>query len=235
LRKIHDLEAGPVMPRALHMGLVLGLVLAFALAAWPLASADARSSGAKRSRIDEIIIHATGGPSCRRGKVVFSNPGTLQWMARFFKRSRRVSIHYIVGRDGRIARGVAENRVAIHARHHNRTSIGIEMINEGNGRVAFPKAQVAALVKLVRAIRRRHAIALSKILRHSDVDHSTFRCAGKRVRRKQDPGPAFDWKAFKAALRAPDGLRKLAKRRHIHGAARLLAPPRLIRHAGVPR
>ena len=165
-----------------------------------IGQAFARSSGKKRSVVNEIIIHATGGPSCRRGKVVFSKPGTLKLMSRFFKNSRRVSIHYIVGRDGKIAKGIPESRVAIHARRHNTHSIGIEMINEGNGSRPFPEAQFKALVKLVRGIRNRHGIGLDHIQRHSDVDHSTFKCGGKLVRRKQDPGPAFDWKRFQFEL-----------------------------------
>lgn len=196
-------------------GLAVATVLALVL---PLSPAQAFTSGAKRSKVTEIIVHATGGPSCKGRKVAFSNPGTLKLMARFFKRSRRVSIHYIVGRDGRISKGIPENRVAIHTRGHNRQSIGIEMINRGDGSEYFPPAQFDAMVKLVRGIARRHNIKPQNILRHSDVDHSTFRCAGKRIRRKQDPGPAFDWRAFKAAL-APQPR---------FYAGRLLAPPRLV-------
>ena len=160
----------------------------------------AKTSGAKRNHISEIIIHATGGPSCIKGKVVFSDPGTLARMTRFFRNSRRVSIHYIIGRNGKIVKGLDERRIAIHARGHNRQSIGIELINEGDGRVPFPEAQMAALVALVHDIRNRYRITLDRILRHSDVDHTTFWCGGKKIRRKQDPGPAFDWKRFQFEL-----------------------------------
>jgi len=163
-------------------------------------SAHGKQNGKKRAKITEIIVHATGGPSCSHGKVVFSPPGTLQLMRRFFKNSRRVSIHYIVGRDGTIAKGIAENQIAIHARRHNKFSIGIEMINEGDGKTPFPDVQMAALVKLVDSIRNRYGITLDNIHRHSDVDHSTFKCGGKSVARKQDPGPAFDWSRFQFEL-----------------------------------
>ena len=67
-------------------------------------------------------------------------------------------------------------------------------------------ARLDALVALARDIRARYpAIALTRVLRHSDVDHSTFPaetfgagCAA--FRRKEDPGSAFPWDAFKAAL-----------------------------------
>ena len=194
--KIHSerpkkVDFGPVMAA------IMAGVVVFAVVSAP---AQARRSGKKRQTVTEVIIHATGGPSCARGKVVFSAPGTLKRMSKFFRNSRRVSIHYIVGRDGKIAKGIPENRVAIHARRHNKRSIGIEMINEGDGSKPFPEPQFAALVKLVRRIRAKYAIDMSRIQRHSDVDHSTFKCGGKRVRRKQDPGPAFDWKRFQFEL-----------------------------------
>ena len=201
---------------------LLALLGVAPLFAYMSAPAAARKSGAKRVVVNEIIIHATGGPSCQHGKVVYSDPGTLKRMARFFRRSRRVSIHYIIGRDGEIAKGVSERQVAIHTRGHNRTSIGIELINEGDGLVPFPEKQTAALIKLVRDIRRRHKIPLARILRHSDADHSTFRCGGRIVRRKQDPGASFPWNAFQAALQDQGQQRKFY-------AVRLLAPPKLVR------
>ena len=52
---------------------------------------------------------------------------------------------------------------------------------------------------------RHTGIGLERVLRHSDVDQSTFpadrygdRCTA--YRRKGDPGDAFPWDAFKAAL-----------------------------------
>ena len=126
-------------------------------------------------------------------------------MTRFFKKSRRVSIHYIVGRNGRISKLVPENRVAIHTRGHNARSVGIEMINEGDGTKPYPEMQYRALLKLVQSIRARHKVPIGNVKRHSDVDHSTFRCGGKRVRRKQDPGPAFDWNRFRFDLLLVNG------------------------------
>ncbi len=161
---------------------------------------QARSSGKKRAVVSKIIIHATGGPSCKNGSLVFSPPGDLARMARFFKTNRRVSIHYIIGRNGAVVKGIPENEVAIHARRHNDTSIGIELINEGNGAAVFPDAQMASLVRLVGGLRRRYNIKLDQILRHSEVDHSTFRCGDHVFARKQDPGPALDWRRFQFEL-----------------------------------
>ncbi|MEL6373180.1 MAG: hypothetical protein AAFR04_04375 [Pseudomonadota bacterium] len=58
--------------------LTAGLVLAASLIPSP---ADAGTRGKKRQHVREIIVHATGGPSCRRGRVHFSAPGTLDHRA----------------------------------------------------------------------------------------------------------------------------------------------------------
>ncbi|MBP7775592.1 MAG: N-acetylmuramoyl-L-alanine amidase [Acidobacteria bacterium] len=99
-------------------------------------------------------------------------------------------------------------RAATHATGWNQRSIGIELVNNGDGVDPFPPPQVDALVTLVDAIRRRHpGIDASRVLRHSDVDHSTFPVASfgqgcSAFRRKEDPGEAFPWDAFRAALTA---------------------------------
>ncbi len=171
--------------------------------------AGARTSGPKRSQVDEIIVHATGGPSCRRGKVVFSAAGDLERMARFFARNPVVSIHYIIGRDGQVAASVPEDEVARHTRDNNDRSIGIELINGGDGREPYPAEQVDRLVKLVRDVMARWRVPAAEVKGHDDVDHSTFRCGGEVVRRKQDPGPRFPWAEVRQRLRAADAGRPM--------------------------
>jgi N-acetyl-anhydromuramyl-L-alanine amidase AmpD len=172
------------------------ILLALPLALLLLVPVAARERGPERSTISEIIIHATGGPSCRGGRVVFSDPGTIERMRLFFARSATLGIHYIIERDGRIARGVPENQVAVHTMDNNEASIGIELINRGDGSEPFPEPQVRALATLVVDIMRRRGLGLEALKRHSDIDHSTFTCAGRLVRRKQDPGPVFPWDSF---------------------------------------
>lgn len=173
--------------------ILFALSMALPLVVVPVA---ARERGPERNAISEIIVHATGGPSCRGGRVVFSDPGTIEQMRRFFARSATLGIHYIIERDGRIARGVPESQVAVHTMDNNEASIGIELINRGDGSEPFPASQVQALAALVVDIMRRQGLGLEALKRHSDVDHSTFTCAGRLVRRKQDPGPAFPWDSF---------------------------------------
>ena len=83
-----------------------------------------------------------------------------------------MSIHYVVGRDGQVAAGVPEALAASHAIGWNQRSIGIELVNNGDGADPFPVVQIEALLQLVRAIRARHpGVTPARVLRHSDVDH----------------------------------------------------------------
>lgn len=160
----------------------------------------AKSRGAPRSTVSEVIVHATGGPFCRGGSVAFSPAGDPDRMRRFFEASGQVSIHYIVGRDGSVVRSVPETEVAFHAIDHNDTSIGIELINGGDGVDPYPAEQIAALSRLLHGIRMRWAIPLGQIKGHEETDHTTFVCGGKNVRRKQDPGPLFPWDRLRLDL-----------------------------------
>lgn len=74
-------------------------------------------------------------------------------------------------------------------------------MNKGDGVDDYPAAQIAALKELVLEIKSRHPdITNANVVRHSDVDNSTFDCAGKKEKRKRDPGPKFPYAAFLQSL-----------------------------------
>ena len=106
----------------------------------------------------------------------------------------RLGIHYMIDRDGTTRASVPENRVAHHVYRYSGRSVGIELINEGDGVDAFPEPQLAALVQLLRELRQRHGIARDGIRRHSDVDQTRMPCDRSR-RRKLDPGEAFPYES----------------------------------------
>lgn len=170
----------------------------------------------RRRGIDALIVHSLGGPDCRDGARFYRTvTGDARlWMATF-NRLPIVSIHYVVDREGQIEAGVPEDIAATHATGWNQRSIGIELVNNGDGRDPFPDAQITALVTLAKAIMARHpGIRMERVLRHSDVDESTFPAARfgegcTAYRRKEDPGAAFPWDAFRAAL-APQPHRRHA-------------------------
>ena len=188
----------------------VGTLCARVAVALCLVGGDARATSTghpRRHTIDSLIIHSLGGPDCKDGTRFFKevDGDALSW-AKTFASLPGVSIHYVIGRDGTVVSAVPEDLAASHAIGWNQRSIGIELVNNGDGTDPFPAAQIAALVRLAREIRKRHGdVALERVLRHSDVDHTmfpaeTFGAGCAAYRRKLDPGAAFPWEAFRVAL-----------------------------------
>jgi N-acetylmuramoyl-L-alanine amidase len=136
------------------------------------------------SRVRFIIIHYT--------QLDFQH--SLQRLTR-----ADVSSHYLVDRDPpTIYRLVPEARRAWHAGPSywqgatalNASSVGIELVNLGNGDdpekpyEPFPAAQIDSVIALVRDIQRRHAVRPDRILGHAEVQPQT----------RTDPGPQFPWR-----------------------------------------
>ena len=169
-----------------------------------------------------IVIHAVSGPKCDSDGIVRYTlapavPGNdAEFYAAKIRADRRqVSIHYVIGRSGNIAKGVPEDIIAYHAGNPdvNGRSIGIELVNDGDGKDPFPPAQIAALIKLIKDLRARYSISLAGIVRHADVDQRLCTCPwtdaaqlaneGEGVatyRRRSDPGAAFPYDQVRAAV-----------------------------------
>ncbi len=158
----------------------------------------ARTTAESRLRtvaVDSVVLHAIGGPFCKQGEVLFSvaSGEGERWIS-FFSRHKVLGIHYVVDRRGMVFSGIAEDRVANHTLGWNQSSIGIELVNRGDGKEAYTKVQMDALVKLLTGVMSRYPeISTSSIVRHSDVDDTKFECAGIAHKRKSDPGVLFDY------------------------------------------
>ena len=132
-----------------------------------------------------------------------------------------VSAHYLISDEAPpvIYRLVDETRRAWHAGPSywrgqtmlNASSIGIEIAHPGfrttaQGReyLPYPKAQIDALIPLVKDIVTRHGILPERVLGHSDI----------APQRKEDPGPMFPWKrlADEGIVPWPDAARVAAQR-----------------------
>jgi N-acetylmuramoyl-L-alanine amidase len=133
-----------------------------------------------------------------------------------------VSAHYLLSDDEVpvIYRLVPEERRAWHSgpswwRGHrmlNASSIGIEIVHPGfllkpdgtREYVPFSKAQIDALIPLVKDIVQRHGIRPERIVGHSDV----------LPQYKEDPGPTFPWQRLADAglIAWPDAQRVAAQR-----------------------
>ena len=109
-----------------------------------------------------------------------------------------VSSHYLINdQPPTIYQLVDENQRAWHAgpsywrgySHLNASSIGIEIVNAGNGGdpsaayAEYPGQQIERVIELVRDVQRRHRVRPDRVLGHSDIQPLT----------KQDPGPRFPW------------------------------------------
>ncbi len=133
---------------------------------------------------DCVILHYTD---------MLSAEGALE---RLCDPAAEVSSHHLVAEDGRIWSLVPETERAWHAglscwggeRDMNSRSVGIELANPGDGcgHAPFPAPQMRALEALLTEILGRWSIPPERVLAHSDI----------APRRKQDPGPRFDWRGL---------------------------------------
>lgn len=127
-----------------------------------------------------VVIHHTSGDSADQALRTLTDP------------ARKVSAHYLIGRDGMIIQLVDERARAWHAGESkwgahtdiNSVSLGIELDN--NGREPFSDAQIASLLRLLADLRERYQIPAAHFLGHADV----------APRRKTDPSRYFPWKTL---------------------------------------
>ena len=175
----------PTGARLLAALLALGLLL-------PVL-AEARIGSKPRAVTSRIVVHAIGGPKCQNGKVVFSGaPQDAKFWKSFFDKPSNPGMHYVVDREGQVAASTPENVFVNHAQDNGQDSVGIELVNDGDGTDPFTEPQIAALAKLIREIADRHGLGREAVVTHEEIDTRTFPCGGVAVKKKQDPGPLFD-------------------------------------------
>lgn len=168
----------------------LALVVAFWLAGCaPLAPVPERSAASALAvervaspnfdarRPNLVVIHHTTNTTLEQAQRTLTSP------------ERKVSAHYLVGRDGRIVQLVDEGARAWHAGKAwwggttdvNSASLGIELDNDGTE--PFAEAQIDALLALLGDIGARYPIPAANYVGHGDVAPT----------RKGDPSVLFPW------------------------------------------
>jgi len=163
--------------------------------------ASAQSGGQMRSTVDLVVIHTIGGPSCQNSSVVYPTiAGDAKRWLTYFKDHETIGIHYVIGRNGETLAGIQENEIAYHAYGNNQTSIGIELVNNGDGSDPFPPEQISALVKLLRELCSSYGLSVDKIKGHEEIDKRMFQCGSSSFKEKVDPGLAFPWHEVREAL-----------------------------------
>jgi N-acetylmuramoyl-L-alanine amidase len=160
------------------------LLLSLVAACAPLPSGQSRdvpwlpSPNFDQRRPNYVILHQTSNDNVARALATLTDP------------QRRVSAHYLIGRDGAVMQLVDESARAWHAGESwwggmtdlNSASIGIELDNTGDE--AFAEPQIAALLLLLEELRKRHRIPQANYLAHGDIAPA----------RKVDPGRLFPWR-----------------------------------------
>jgi N-acetylmuramoyl-L-alanine amidase len=161
-----------------------------------------KTTGTQRAKVDTLVIHAIGGPECSKdNKNVIFRPvkGDAKTWKRYFEEHAVLGIHWIVDREGVVVSSIPEDQIANHANAANRSSVGIELVNNGDGVEPYPEVQVKAAQELARKIIARWKIPVSNVFRHSDLDRGPPLPCGSP--RKVDPGPKFPWDEFRSQLK----------------------------------
>ena len=178
----------PYVRRGVRCLFIAMMPAAFLAACAPLLPKEATtvswqpSPNFDQRRPNLVIIHHTGDNTLEEAMRTLSSP------------ERKVSAHYLIGRDGRIVQLVDENARAWHAGKSwwagftdiNSVSLGIELDN--NGREPFADAQIESLLGLLADIRQRHHIPPPNFIGHADVAPA----------RKDDPSAFFPWQRLAA-------------------------------------
>ena len=152
--------------------------------------------------INTVVIHAISLPPEVYGNGYIEEFFCNQLKSKdhpYFKiiSGQHVSAHFCIKREGELTQFVSTQSRAWHAGISrfkgqdkvNDFSIGIEL--EGCDKHAFTEHQYSSLTSLTRALMAAYpAITNSRIIGHSDIAPG----------RKTDPGPCFDWPAFRQAL-----------------------------------
>ena len=129
-------------------------------------------------RANLVVLHHTSDDTLDEALSTLTSP------------ERKVSAHYLIGRDGEIVQLVDEFDRAWHAgvswwggnTDVNSASIGIELDN--NGEEPFAEAQIDALLALLADVMPRNGIPGANVIGHMDV------APGRKV----DPSALFPWK-----------------------------------------
>lgn len=135
-----------------------------------------------------IVLHATVAPTLEETEKIFLDP------------ARKVSAHFVVGKEGTVVQMVPIERRAWHAgvsvldgvEHVNDFSVGIEMVNLNDGSDPFPDAQYQAVSGLIRFLRAYFPIPDPRIVSHAQI--------ALPAGRKSDP-LGFDFEKVRALAR----------------------------------
>lgn len=152
-------------------------------------------------RITMIVLHHTVTPTLEK---------TVEY---FLTEESRVSSHYVLGRDGRLVQMVKDEDRAWHAGESswkgvdncNDYSIGVEIVNRGDGVEPFTEEQYVTLTRLLTVLVARYGIAKDMVVGHRDI--------ALPPGRKIDPADNFNWERISAFANREEVERRAAELR----------------------
>lgn len=112
--------------------------------------------------VNTFVLHHTGGHTAQDCMVTLKNRG--------------LSVHFVLGKDGRVYNLVPVSLVALHAGRSvgpqgpnvNSYSVGVEMVNEGDApRHPWTEAQYVAVIQLINEVKTK--VPLKWITGHRDI------------------------------------------------------------------
>jgi N-acetylmuramoyl-L-alanine amidase len=112
-----------------------------------------------------IVLHATVEPTTEGTMGIFLNV------------ARKVSAHFVVGKDGRVVQMVPLEKRAWHAgvsvldgvKRVNDYSVGIEIVNLNDGKDPYTEAQMRAVANIIRFVRTRYDVPDTRIVSHAQI------------------------------------------------------------------
>lgn len=140
----------------------------------------------RTAQVDVLLLHHTGGTSTAGAVLHLCDPSP--------NGGTPVSAHYVVSPEGFVWQLVDDDKRAWHAgkcelrgvpTDMNSRSIGIELVNPGDGKTPFTEAQYGATRQLVAHLQARYAVPWENVLGHRDV--------AVPKGRKTDPADNFEW------------------------------------------
>lgn len=175
---------------------------------WP--KAKFRNIGRGKDRIRGIVIHTAENTEILRGAM-----NVAAW---FTHPTARVSAHYAVD-NTLIVRCIPEGDTAWHASDVNAATVGIELQGKASQNIAdwdddYSRAVLANAAALAADLCHRHGIPVHRVTgeeltaRMADgrplgiIGHGDVSAAYAHKKPHWDPGPAFPWAGFLAAVQA---------------------------------
>ena len=137
--------------------------LPLAYAFLPSPNFDERPEGAV---VDCVVLHATVVPTVQETIDIFLS-----------REGKRVSAHFVVGKEGCVVQMVPVERRAWHAGPSvldgvegvNAFNVGIAMVHRNDGEDPYTEAQVEAVAGIIRLVRSRHDVPLDRIVSHAEI------------------------------------------------------------------